>query len=354
MINPIYYYSVMTGNRGDIAIRKSTVDAISSQLDIPFAFFNVKYEELTEERIVNQLNTESSCLMIAGSGLYTNYPMSSGWYFPCKTELFSKIKVPIILVGLGCNNNIGNDMFEGKLKDQAKDSILKINKQSSWSSVRDLRTYKLLYNLGMRHHKLLLDPANFLKVNRQRKEKKVAINLAQHSPALGRFDGDDKCRKKNIYYFSGVYHYLTQKGYKAIFIAHDALEYSLIKDLKTLCPKLEYLNTDNIDTMLEEYSKCEFSIGMKMHSNIMSFASGTPFISVYYDIKSVEYAKLVGCQDFQVCVFDDYLEELKEKIDLMIKNIDTHTYKIDAVRTVNEGQFNMGIKEICNIIKTTI
>ena len=353
MNKPIYYYSVMTGNKGDNAIRKSIVDAISKEIDIPFVFFNIKYEELTEKRIINQLNNEASCLMIAGSGLYTNYSTSSGWYFPCSTTLFDKIKVPIILLGLGCNNNIGNDMFEGELKEETKDSIFKINQLSAWSSVRDLRTYKFLHNLGIHHHQLILDPANFLKVNRQPKEKRVAINLSQHSPALGRFDGDPKCREKNIYYFSEACRHLTRKGYKIIFIAHDALEYSLIKDLKKYCPDLEYLNTDNLDTMLEEYSRCEFSIGMKMHSNIMSFASGTPFISVYYDIKSIEYAKLVGCQNFQVCVFDDYLEELISKIDLMIKNIDTQTYKLDAVRTVNKGQFNMGIKQICNIIKTT-
>ena len=90
---PIFYYSVMTGNRGDIAIRKSIVDAIEKRINIPFSFFHVKYEELTENRIINQLNTDGSALIIAGSGLYTNYPMSSGWYFPCKTELFNKIYI---------------------------------------------------------------------------------------------------------------------------------------------------------------------------------------------------------------------------------------------------------------------
>ena len=113
----------MTGNRGDMAIRKSIVEAIEENLRVPFAFFNVKYEELTEQRILNQLNTESSALIIAGSGLYTNYPTSSGWYFPCSTDLFTSIKVPIMLVGLGCNNNLGKDIFKGELADKTKKSI---------------------------------------------------------------------------------------------------------------------------------------------------------------------------------------------------------------------------------------
>ena len=63
----IFYYSVMTGNRGDMAIRKSIVEPIEENLKVPFAFFNVKYEELTEKRIINQFYTESSALIIAGS-----------------------------------------------------------------------------------------------------------------------------------------------------------------------------------------------------------------------------------------------------------------------------------------------
>ena len=86
---PIFYYSVMTQNRGDMAIRKSIVDAISSRINVPFCFFDLKHEELTEERILKQVNKEASMFIIAGSGLYTNYPSkSSGWYFPCKTDLF--------------------------------------------------------------------------------------------------------------------------------------------------------------------------------------------------------------------------------------------------------------------------
>jgi len=354
MYKPVYYYSVMTGNRGDMAIRKSITEAISEKIKVPFAYFNLKYEELTKQRIINQLNNEASCLMIAGSGLYTNYPMSSGWYFPCKTELFNKIKVPIVLLGLGCNNNIGVDIFKGELTKETRTSIKKINDLSAYSTVRDGRTYDILSDIGVTGHELILDPGNFLKVNKKPKEKKVAINLAQHSPTLGRFDGDVKCREKNIKYFTEIINFLKNKRYKTVFIAHDTLEYSLIRDLKVHCPELEYLNTDNLDLMLEEYSRCEFSISMKMHSAIMSFASGTPAIQVYYDQKSIEYAKLIGFDNYQVCVFDDYLEPLKNKINIMIDHIEEITDSINNIRTLGEVNFNKGIEKICKIIKTTV
>lgn len=349
----IFYYSVMTGNRGDTAIRKSIVEAIEENLKVPFAFFNVKYEELTEQRILNQLNTEASCLIIAGSGLYTNYPTSSGWYFPCKTELFSKIKVPIMLIGLGCNNNLGNDIFKGELKPKTKESIKLMNDLAAISTVRDQRTYKLLNDLGIKKHQLMLDPGNFLKVPKIPKEKRIAINLAQHSPALGRFDGNDEIRNKNIKYFTKIGNYLQNKGYKLVFIAHDALEHSLIMDLQKNLPELDFVNTDNIDIMLQEYARCEFSIGIKMHSNILSFAAGTPFISLYYDIKSIEYLKLIHWSDFGYSVFNNYYNWLKNKINNLIENNKYYTIQFRKIKKLEEIEFDKLINNICQNIEKT-
>ncbi len=346
----IFYYSVMTGNRGDMAIRKSIVEAIEENLKVPFAFFNVKYEELTEKRIINQLNPESSALIIAGSGLYTNYPTSSGWYFPCDTKLFNKITVPIMLIGLGCNNNLGKDIFKGDLEPETKKSIKLINGLSVISTVRDQRTYKLLSDLGIKKHQLMLDPGNFLKVAKVPKEKRVAINLAQHSPALGRFDGTPKERNKNIKYFSKIGKYLQSKGYRVVFIAHDALEHSMIMDLQKELPDMEFVNTDDIDAMLNEYARCEFSISMKMHSSIMSFASGTPTIHVYYDQKSIEYLRLIHWSNFGTSVFSDYYNWLKKKVDLMIENHEFYTKQIRKMKKIERPEFDNLVENICNII----
>jgi len=349
---PIFYYHVATTNRGDMAIRKSIVDAISQNLNIPFAFFNVKYEELTEKRIINQVNTNASILMIAGSGLYTNYPKSSGWYFPCKTELFEKIKVPIILVGIGCNNNIKKDLY-GVLKPEVKESIKLINKLAMISTVRDQRTYQVLKELGIQKHELMLDPGNFLYTPIVPKEKKVAINISQHIPNLGRFDGNKNIRTKNIQYFSSISKYLMTIGYKIIFIAHDALEHSIILDLKKNLPDMEYLNTDDINKMLQEYAKCEFSIGVKMHSNILSFASGTPFISVYYDYKTTEYLKLIHWSEFGVCVFDDYYKDLHKKVINITNNHELYTRQFRKLKKIEQLEFDRLILNICNIITHT-
>ena len=351
---PIFYYSVMTQNRGDMAIRKSIVDAISSRINVPFCFFDLKHEELTEERILKQVNKEASMFIIAGSGLYTNYPSkSSGWYFPCKTDLFEKIKVPIALLGIGCNQNIKGNFCNGELSDEAKNSIQKINKMSVISTVRDKVAYNLLSDLGIKHHQLQLDPATFLKVPMEiKKENRIAINLAQHSKDLGRFDGDRNFRTETINFFGDLINNLKQKGLKTIFIAHDALEQSMIIDLLKIAPDMEWLNTNDIDTMLYEYGRCMFSIGVRMHSNIMSTAANTPFIGLYYDTKTIEYCQLLS-YPWKYSIFDNYQKELKDICNEICVTSDYWQNYLHYKKQKEQKLFNTTINKLCDIIETS-
>ena len=355
MINkPIFYYSVMTSNYGDKAIRKSIVDAIQKRIDIPITYFNIKYDELTEQRI-EQLNKEGSCILIAGSGLYSNANTPSGWYFNCKPELFSKIKIPIFLIGLGCNNNLKNDIF-GKLTDKAKSSIKLINNLSAISTVRDQRTYDILKDIGVTNHQLMLDPACFLNVIPVQKQRRIAINIAQHAPILGRFDGGiegQKNREKNLQSFAKISNYLIEKNYSVVFICHDPLEQSLVIDLQKLVPELEWINTDNIDRILEEYNKCLATICIKMHSAILSFAVGTPFINIYYDEKSIEFLKLIECPELGFSVFDNYYSPVSEQIVWILELLDEYKLQFKEIKEYYQLKFNNLIEKICNIITTT-
>jgi len=343
MLRPIWHFCVMTGNRGDKAIRASIARSIHKYVDVPIAYFNVKFEELTAERI-EQLNNEASMLIIGGSGLYTNYNKSSGWYFPCKTELFKKIRVPIVLVGIGCNNNIEDDLYSD-LKPEVKKSIKLINDKAVLSSVRDIRTYDMLSSLGITKQELIPDPALFLKYPTNTKQKRVAINISQHIPLLGRYDGRQDIREKNLYYFSGVIDYLQKKGYTVVFIAHDAMEQTIINELSEKSPDLEYINGDSINNILAEYSRCEFSIGLRMHSNILSLAAGTPFISVYYDHKSTEFMKLLNYK-LGVSVTSNYYNKLMQLINIMIeKHEEIETYLIDKRETYRVS-YNDFIKRV--------
>ena len=56
--------------------------------------------------------------------------------------------------------------------------------------------------------------------------------------------------------------------------------------------------SDNPNQLMENYRKLDFSIGMRGHSNIFSFSSIKPFISLSYNIKSNFFAEMVGMKDY--------------------------------------------------------
>jgi len=211
----------------------------------------------------------------------------------------------------------------------------------------------LLSDVGIGKHKLMLDPANFVRVKPVPKKRKVAIQIAQHAPILGRFDGTTELRTYNVNSYAKIAQYLISKDYEVVFVAHDALENSLIVDLQKIVPEIQGLNTDDLDLMLRTYAECQFSIAMKMHSCIMSFASGTPFINVYYDCKSTQYLKMIDCPELGICVFDDYYEALKEKVDYMIKNTEVYTRMFTYLKTSERIKFDKLIGEVCSIIRTS-
>ena len=349
LLKPVFYYSVLSDNVGDRAIRKCIVEAIRERIDVPITFLNTQFPELTEERIVKQLNIEASALMIAGGGLYCNIQKSSGWYFPCSPDLFDKIKIPIILFGIGYNSNLKGNLFQEGFNDFTANSITKINKYAKISTVRDKRTYDILKQFGIKNHELMLDPACFLKYKPQTGGRRVAIQIAQHNPILGRYDGVPIYRNQNINNFAVICRILEQYGFEPIYIAFDPLEQSAIADLKELYPKLIYLNTHNIDRILEEYSRCAFSIGMKMHSNILSFATNTPFISIYYDKKSPEFLKMINWK-YGISCYDNYLTTIATYIDDMYHNHPKYRQLLKQIKENEKPLFVDAINRVCQII----
>jgi len=305
---PIWHYFVMSSNRGDMGLNQSIHDLIHRFIDIPIANFSVRHDTLTPAKI-KQMNEESSMLLIGGSGLYSNYVNSpSGWYFPCETELFKEIKIPIVLYAIGSNNHFEYDTF-GVLSDKAKKSIVEINRLASLSSVRDMRTFGILRGAGVDGHYQIADPACFLDPLPPKMllpKKLVAINFIDYSVMLKQYSVsllDLACKLCDS---------LKRRGYSIIFVAHDCLEHSFYLKIKENFPDLFYYNEDNPKEMVYIYSKADFSVGVRCHSNIFSFAGNTPMISLMYDIKQIEFMRSIGMEDFALHIkknltFDDIL-----------------------------------------------
>ncbi|GAH26734.1 unnamed protein product, partial [marine sediment metagenome] len=283
--------------------------------DIPIANFSIKCDILTIEKI-KQMNEEASILLIGGSGLYSNLANSpSGWYFHCETKLFKEIRVPIVLYAIGAMNNFEYDVY-GELSSKARQSIVEINKLSALSSVRDIRTFGILQKMGVSGHCLIADPACFLEPSpiKNLLKKFVAINFIDYKPILKHYSAG------LLYIAYMLCASLKKRGYSIIFVAHDCLEHSFYLKIKENFPELLYYNEDNPKEMVYIYSKADFSIGVRCHSNIFSFAGNTPMISLMYDEKQIEFMSSIGMGKYALRIDKNLtLENAVDKIDNIIE-----------------------------------
>jgi polysaccharide pyruvyl transferase WcaK-like protein len=105
--------------------------------------------------------------------------------------------------------------------------------------------------------------------------------------------------------------------------------------------------------MLDAYSKCSFSITMKMHSTILSFACGTPSIHLYYDQKSIEFMNIVPYGIKGNSIFETNYRWCKKAIDDMILNNEEYSSFLKDIKQEEQKEFDSLMDNLCNILKTT-
>jgi len=313
---PIWYFSVMSSNRGDQAIRAGVTAQLKTKTEAPIAYFSCR-NDLLDTRRIEQLNEEASMLLVAGSGLYSNYDLESDFYFRCNPEDLTLIEAPIALYSIGMNNHLEMDRF-GLLKEETLESIRTFNRAASHSSARDFRTLDMLHEIGVKKAKFAPDPAIFCpskpcRIDEDR--KMVGLNIAQHAAMLKHYRSD------LIEIFGEVCCYLDGEGYKPVFIAHDALEHSIYEDLVREFPRLIYYNKEGVEEMMSLYRMLDFTVGVRCHSNIMSFGAGTPFVCLAYDQKQVEFCKVVNMSPYLLRISKDItIDQVLDKIEHILED----------------------------------
>lgn len=74
---------------------------------------------------------------------------------------------------------------------------------------------------------------------------------------------------------------------------------------------------------IREVANCLLFIGHKTHSTIFSMATGTPLVGIAYHVKTREFMRQFGCEEY--CIDDDILTSntLLATIDVLLKNVDS-------------------------------
>lgn len=172
-------------------------------------------------------------------------------------------------------------------------------------------------------------------------EKKIAVCL-QHNKLKW---------AKNEEYIHYIINFLSEltPEYKIIFLPFQKEDISMHIELSQELDEAEFRNycsPMNVQGAIDEIASCECMIGEKLHANILSACSCTPFISLEYRPKCLDFAASVGMSDYNLRIdkitknklentFDDICNQartknkLESEVNEKRKNIHQFAQKID-------------------------
>jgi polysaccharide pyruvyl transferase WcaK-like protein len=210
-------------------------------------------------------------------------------------KLIKSIEIPIVLYGVGHIQNLE----DVGLTDAQTESIRLLNTCTELISVRDELTHRFLKDLGTNDVHVIGDPAIFL-ASRETSQPaldenkiKIGVNLACHGWTL-----HSQYLDRTIEEYIKICKFLIkQLNAEIVYLKHHPHEGRAIESLKKkLSVKVADTSSDPYE-MKFIYGELDLVIGMMMHSAVLAFGSGTPVISVAYDIKNYAFMEFIGQRD---------------------------------------------------------
>ncbi|MGC9309019.1 MAG: polysaccharide pyruvyl transferase family protein, partial [Thermoplasmatota archaeon] len=99
--------------------------------------------------------------------------------------------------------------------------------------------------------------------------------------------------------------------------------------IRELSPYVDVVVSEaSVDAMMDIYASSLFSIGERLHANVLSAAAGTPFISLGYRPKCYDFAESLQYEMFYVQLDMATMPLLSTMVDRLIDRYDRQRRKL--------------------------
>lgn len=338
----IWHVGGYNRNYGDFVLLESIRENLEKQSDIPLNFVNVDCQSTHFfPELIDELNEKADMLLIGGGGFIMNRHEGnslSGWQWSIKNEDIAKIKVPIVVYGIGYNKfNYDNRGF----KKQMNQSLIITQKNAKLFSVRNNGTKEELITRGLNENDIEVIPDSGMFISSRSINAKflnsgrmlIGLNFVSDRPQYTY--PDDYNNTKNIVMENliNACKYFVEK-YNALIINIDHIP---VLDEEVNIKFKNELGSNNYLVLSEEipeiyppslinshflayiYDKMNVVIGMRGHSNIISFGMGTPFISMGSHNKNRFFTKEIGEEKYLIDLRD---YKNTAKCDIIVKQVE--------------------------------
>ena len=274
---------------------------------------------LKDLRMVQKVN-KYDLIVIGGGGIY-----SSKWMLPLKDDIINMLKPPVVIFAGGYNQN-KNDP---EMNEKHLASIKNLYHKSQLNSVRDYNTYRLFQKIDPKlTPKILPDPAINLfsvpididNITFGSTKLKVGVNVAYHG-----WSGQDIYLPKIIESYSTVlnqiaeaknaeFYYLVHTSFEYKYNGRKASEFDAVNLLQSKLDQKMIICDYDPRKLKYIYENLDIAICMMLHSSILAFASGIPFVSIGYDKKNLAFMEFIGYPQYYIDVADLSFDNLTQKL----------------------------------------
>jgi polysaccharide pyruvyl transferase WcaK-like protein len=235
---------------------------------------------------------------------------------------------------------VRNPIFWGKFDSVVIEQIKRF--RFRFVGVRGNLSQKILKNWGIASEVigdpvLMLEPQSYTK-----KEEKIAINVS--SPPDGLWGNTQDLMNETIKLCKTL-----KKHHDLVLIPFYSDDVPLVEKIAQKTGVTVFGDWMNIQNTLDFLSSCNLLIGQKLHANIFSAATYTPFISLEYRPKCLDFAESVGYKKYNLRsdhatakrvmgLLDDLLRHWDNMRDLLIANVKMYRkrIKIFASQIIND------------------
>lgn len=342
----IYHLGGWNRNLGDYVIMTSIQESLQELYDSPLRFINIDYQKtkITKD-IIKEMNINGDMVLVGGGGAVMNRREDdsvSGWQFNIEKEDIKNIYIPLVIYGIGYN--VFAYDYEG-LHKKVETHLIETQEHSSLFSVRNYGTKEKLKKMGLNEIKIdvIPDAGSFININYfsesiyipELKESKfkVGINWVNDRHHYTYREPYQENYLRHVKIMEEVFHNLIN-NYNAQIVQIEHIEkldqkiYNHYRhifgdnyiSIENNIPEMFPCNKINSKFLAEIYRKMDLVIGMRLHSNVISWGVNTPFISMASNNKN-KY-------------FMDYIQEYKYFLD-MSYSFETDDV-MDKIKMIND------------------
>lgn len=366
-------------NYGDRILQVANSDILREHVRSPIKFVYIDTQKTYfSEQLINKMNNEADLLLIGGGGLIFNRPMDnshSKWQFNIDTKNIDKIKIPVVVYGVGYNR-FPYDKHE--FSEDMWDNLNNVIQKSSLFSVRNEGTFDIVsQNCHVEPDRISIvpDAGMFIKSSKfshpalHHNFHKIGLNWATDRENHRFLDSRSStiAMTKTLEMCDEI----AEKYNAKVYIIEHLMPNDLCNETKK---KLRVLATSILkdravfiyDSMFEElyppfdytagffadiYRQMDLVFGMRGHANIIPFGQNTPFIGIGAHSKVKWFLDEVGMSRHFISLNDD--NDFYRAIDLandIIRNSNKYKEQMAVVHKSMSRTKDIFMKQVARLL----